>query len=182
MASFNSNKHLKEQFVSNLTGSSKLEICLLVTILSSLVLIRHCIGFNSLSSGSVKKDDKVAVSNKSLKAYVAVLVVDYLCLVVPYILSVTVLAEWTFESTIVVLSVVFFMISFKRNRSSFLQEGGIDSIRANLTSFRVAMMLITCTCILAVDFKIFPRRYAKTETYGSSLVRTNVLFLAYMSI
>lgn len=31
-------------------------------------------------------------------------------------------------------------------------------------------MIVTSLSILAVDFTIFPRRYAKTETYGTGLV------------
>ncbi|GAB4860148.1 hypothetical protein Ancab_011626 [Ancistrocladus abbreviatus] len=170
--SINLNKHLKEQFVSNLTGSSMVEIFSLSVIIPALVVLRRAIGFNFVHGfdtiqSSMKKND-VVVKNK--KAYMATLFVDFLFIVIPMLLFLTALAEWTNLFAILLSLLLLLCIVIKRYVSLSSREGllSFSSVRTSISSFRIFTMIVTCLCILAVDFRIFPRRYAKTETYGTS--------------
>ena len=47
---------------------------------------------------------------------------------------------------------------------------GLDNYKPFSIAFRASLMLLTIGAILAVDFPVFPRKFAKTESYGTSLV------------
>jgi hypothetical protein len=43
-------------------------------------------------------------------------------------------------------------------------------VALEVSQFRACTMLATCIAILAVDFQVFPRRFAKCETFGTGLM------------
>ena len=73
----------------------------------------------------------------------------------------------------------------KNFRKTNLQEINISELNSTdvlstnlpfLKWFRSIISIVTCICILAVDFHIFPRRLAKTELFGTGLMDVGVGF------
>lgn len=50
-----------------------------------------------------------------------------------------------------------------------------------ITNFRSSIMILTMQCILAVDFSGFPRSWAKTESFGTSLMDVGVGCIVFSS-
>lgn len=146
-----------------------LEIFSIFLVIPVVVILRRLVGFNyAHGHRSSKKNDDDAVNTKDSNAYMASMAVDFFFIVIPLLLIFTVLTEWTQVLAVLLTLILLLCIIVKRDNSSSMQRfRAPDFTRKVISAFRAITMIVTCLCILAVDFQIFPRKYAKTETYGT---------------
>ncbi|KAG5900699.1 hypothetical protein JTB14_038217 [Gonioctena quinquepunctata] len=114
-------------------------------------------------------------TNAQKKSY---FVLEFLILITPMILGMTLLAEYT-NVVLISLVAVFVLLLKLKYRSAAVKRTEIDGLQTFfITNARSTINTLSVIAILAVDFNVFPRHFAKTSNFGYSLMDTGVgLFL-----
>ncbi|XP_012706562.2 phosphatidylinositol-glycan biosynthesis class W protein [Fundulus heteroclitus] len=167
-------RDVKEAFVSNLNGTSLGEVAL-GSFLAPLCLINRAfiLVLYYWAKGTLPLPLPL----------ISHLLLDFSVIVLPLVLSCTVLSSILVQVIIClsfISACVFCYICRTSFQSSALQLQKIVSTFLQsdvqykqvpfVTLFRVFVNVKTAISILAVDFSVFPRRYAKTETYGTGVM------------
>ena len=144
-----------EAFVSGHNGTSILEVFLVVNAVPLSYLCWKWTDFN-------------------LSSRFGQFLFDYLFLVVPCIISLTKI-EWIIPliitQAVLVTAVNIVGLRSTSNVTKKSQDFPLKSyIEPALVSPRAFLGVLTAVGILAIDFHVMPRKFAKCETYGQSMV------------
>ncbi|XP_034539503.1 phosphatidylinositol-glycan biosynthesis class W protein [Notolabrus celidotus] len=164
-----SEKELKEAFVRNLNGTSLTEVSLGSILAPECLITRGLILILYYLIKSALPLPLPLISH---------LLLDYCALILPLVLSCTILSSILHHVIICLVFVTVCVICCMWCKSkdpqntvnSFLQSHIECKQVPFVTIFRVFVNVKTAISILAVDFAVFPRRYAKTESYGTGVM------------
>ena len=168
-------KSFHEQFVSNNKGTTLLEVNLISLIcpLSVLLIAKLKNVFKSEPEVLIddEEDEVFFGETPHKKDNVWQFLLEFVIVAVPLWIVFTDL----FPSTLAVLIFAILALSFSSSKNhSKLLSINTDGKLAFLTNYRASMLLVTAICILGVDFKVFPRRFAKTEELGFGVMDIGV--------
>ncbi|KAK0069832.1 phosphatidylinositol-glycan biosynthesis class W protein [Biomphalaria pfeifferi] len=146
-------KEEHEKFIAGHNGTSYLEVAMLTSISCLACFLRDLFFISSIASYVRPK-----------------LLAEFLLLIFPNILSVSLLENYLAIFILLIFSVIA-IFCFLHWRSiialkNHLHNVNLDEQKKFITYFRSVVIVCTAIAILAVDFPVFPRRFAKTETFG----------------
>ncbi|TGZ51875.1 phosphatidylinositol-glycan biosynthesis class W protein [Temnothorax longispinosus] len=105
-------------------------------------------------------------------------VIEFMLTVIPIILCCTILSGHIGSVCVIMISIsllnIMLLLNKRINLPNSTRVRPVTGKRPFVTHFRALTNIITAICILAVDFRIFPRKFAKTEAFGYSLMDTGV--------
>ncbi|XP_008693667.1 phosphatidylinositol-glycan biosynthesis class W protein [Ursus americanus] len=162
-----SQKQMKEAFVSNHNGTSVLEVT------QGLCLPAFCI----LCRGLLIILSQLLWSSHTWRTR---FFIDFVFLIVPLVATLTILSSFVLLEHLAVIILgagLFYQIYCRRTccarmpvqkiLDKFLKISLESEYVPAISCFRVINSAFTAVAILAVDFPLFPRRFAKTELYGT---------------
>ncbi|KAF2177666.1 GPI-anchored wall transfer protein 1 [Zopfia rhizophila CBS 207.26] len=166
-------KRQKEDFVSNLTGSS-------IGDINSVALVMSL----SIFMWSVLQSRMRLFSTYTPIACL----IDFLlnCGAILFATTLYSSSPWVLNLLLVLPAVFIFGTSPPSptiksaprppTKSDRTKQSTLDALpmKPFITHYRGSMIIITCVAILAVDFRVFPRRFAKVENWGTSLMDLGV--------
>lgn len=173
------------KFVSTLTGCAQKELFLTFLITMLGLLIRN------LTLPWIFLGQRYDTNRRT---YWLKFLADVIFLCLPCLLATTILSNHLSMMTTVMTVILGFLLIFvlieaseHQNVSMSLRQSWIRIIEEQhrptkfVTYFRSLTMILVTVAILAVDFPIFPRKYAKTEQFGHSLMDVGVAAFIFQS-
>ncbi|KAF2119290.1 GWT1-domain-containing protein [Lophiotrema nucula] len=167
------NKQAKVDFVSNLTGSSLWDINSVALVMPLSILL-----WSALQSRL-----------RTFSPYTpAAAAVDFLvnCGFVLFATTVYSSTPWLLNLFLAMPATLVFILNQSSSRrpnpsrapakhpSSSQTPPNPLPVKPFITHYRGSMIIITCIAILAVDFRVFPRRFGKVENWGTSIMDIGV--------
>ncbi|CAH6775837.1 phosphatidylinositol-glycan biosynthesis class W protein [Phodopus roborovskii] len=163
-----SQKQMKEAFVSNHNGTSVLEVTQGLCFPAFCILCRGLLIIFSQHLCSFSH------------SWSTWFLMDFGVLIFPMVITLTILSSFVLLENLVVTVFGAWLLYQIYQRRTCYAKVPVQKVFANflkisleseynpaITGYRVINSVFTAVAILAVDFPLFPRRFAKTELYGT---------------
>ena len=188
-------KTMKEEFVSNLSGGSIGEINTVTAVAPVGIILSQMIPFNETDASFSKAAYLLWSALQTRRRFFTVespatILTDFFLHVVGLLLATTLYSSIPITLNILLIAPALLLfllpqasVARKKVSRPASKNGQLPALKDPLaplptrpfvTVWRGGMMVITCLAILAVDFKVFPRRFAKVENWGTSLMDVGV--------